>query len=98
MPPERKYPALRAIAKLYKLMAWLVAIATVLSGGLGVAMLGSESSRGFPSVIWLVVSVVGGALVFISLWAAAETVLVFVDIEQNTRQIAETRQHDGQES
>jgi hypothetical protein len=98
LAPERRYPALRAIAMIYKVLAWLVATATVLSAVVGLAMLGSESARGFPSTVWIIASLVVGALVFVSLWAAAETVLVFVDIEQNTRQVAETLQHGRGES
>jgi hypothetical protein len=75
--PPAKYPALRAIATAYQIFAAAVGIATAIA----VAIALSQSA-----LIALLCLVVGVGAV-ISLLAIAEGIKVFVDIEENTRNI-----------
>lgn len=75
-----RFPVLRGISNLLRVLAVIVAIIGLIGGfGLG-------SQLGAPSLIsmlaiWIVVAV--GAL---GLWAAAELIAVLLAIEENTRQ------------
>ena len=75
---RERYPALRFISGLYRLLAWLFAIATVI---VFVYML----SQGQMDVLSGIGVLMGGGIIFVTLLAAAEGIQVFVDIEHNTR-------------
>jgi hypothetical protein len=82
--PSERYPALRTIAMSYRILAWLVA--TVAAIGLWFALMNLDKDFG---TLLLLSSIIGGAIGFITLLAASESIEVFIDIEKNTRRIAE---------
>lgn len=77
-----QYPALRLIAGVYKILAWLVAIGTLIC----IIMLAISRET---SGVLLFVAFLGGAVGFVTLLAASESIMVFIDIEKNTRKAAE---------
>ena len=84
-----RYRALRAVATLLRVFAWLVAV----FGGL--VAVGAAITTGFDAgdpVRGLAI-LVGGALAVafqaLMLFAASALLMVFIDIEQNTRATAE---------
>lgn len=74
MEKEKKYPALRFISGLYKVLA----IVAVILG-----LLTATMAHGTESFLGIVGGVIGG----ISLWAFAELLNLFIDIEANTRTV-----------
>ena len=74
MEKEKKYPALRFISGLYKVLA----IVAVILG-----LLTATMAHGTESFLGIVGGVIGG----ISLWAFAEILNLFIDIEENTRTV-----------
>ena len=78
---QPKYPALRMIAGVYYVLAWLVGVAAVL---FAVGLLISEKASPL-SIAGAVGALIGGSLGALSCVAAAELVKVFVDTEENTR-------------
>ncbi|MGA3128930.1 MAG: zinc ribbon domain-containing protein [Candidatus Korobacteraceae bacterium] len=83
----RRYPALRIIAVILKVLAALTAIGGVLSG----IAAGSIPSPGFGvpgggAIVLLVI--LGGLGYALFLWASAEMINVVLDIEENTRRAA----------
>lgn len=74
MEKEKKYPALRFISGLYKVLA----IVAVILG-----LLTATMAHGTESFLGIVGGVIGG----ISLWAFAELLNLFIDIEENTRTV-----------
>lgn len=93
---EKKYKALRIIATIYKVLAFVVGGLCVIGGFLimivGVGSSASSSSYYGEGVAALFSGVVGGvflliygAVLFIALYGAGEFVYVFLDIEENTR-------------
>ena len=79
---QARYPALRLMAGVYKILAWLVAIGTVIC----IIMLATSLEM---SGVQLLVAFLGGAVGFVTLLAVSEGIMVFIDIEENTRQAAE---------
>lgn len=83
----RRYPALRIIAVILKVLAALTAIGGVLSG----MAAGSIPTPGFGvpggGAIALLV-ILGGLGYALFLWASAEMINVVLDIEENTRRAA----------
>ena len=77
---ERRYPALRAISLIYKVLAVLAFLA-------GLAIGVAQAIKGEP--LRAVFSIALGIIYAIFLWAGAELILVLLDIEQNTRKTAE---------
>ena len=75
---KERYPALRFISGVYRLLAWLFAIATVI---VFVYML----SQGQMDILSGIGVLMGGGIIFVTLLATAEGIQVFVDIEHNTR-------------
>ena len=75
---RKRYPALRFISGLYKVLAWLVCALSVVASIYLIFQGEVEIS------IALGVLIVGGIL-FVSLLAIAEIIKVFIDIEHNTR-------------
>jgi hypothetical protein len=75
-----KYPALRVIAGIFKVLAWLLAVISVI-----VALAGLQN----PAVFFL--SILAGFIACVMLLAISESIKVFIDIEANTRKVAESK-------
>lgn len=75
----RRYPALRIISVIFKIFAWVVGIFTILLAILQIAALGEWG------IILSFGSILGGTLITLLLMAISESLIVFVDIERNTR-------------
>jgi DNA-directed RNA polymerase subunit RPC12/RpoP len=88
MPPiEKRYRALRAIAFLIKIVGAL----TVVGGLVAIPLLlVAGSSQGGRTNVLAVVPLIGGWLLLtIGTFATAESIMVLVDIEENSRRAAE---------
>jgi len=77
---ERRYPALRAISVIYKVLAVLA-----LLGCLAVGVVRAIEVKPLEGIFLVAMGIVYG----IFLWAGAELILVLLDIEQSTRRTAE---------
>ncbi len=79
-----RYGALRTISGIYRILAYVVIVVTILASlGVGVSML---SQRGaLVGLVGAVGALAYGAIIALSLMAFAEGISVFLDIEQNTR-------------
>ena len=99
MVPEKKYKALRVIATVYKILAFLAGGLCIIFGlvmlvaGIGSGM-GSHSrdvfSTGGPFALFggflgAVIMLFYGVILFVVLYGAGEFIYVFLDIEENTR-------------
>ncbi len=96
---ERKFTALRVISVIFKILAWIVAVFTVigfivmliggaaLSGlGRGYGGYGGMGALGALGGVGMAFGIlIYGAFVFVSLLAAADMILVILAIEENTR-------------
>ncbi len=86
-PVRRKYPTLRMIASLYKLLAALLAVGAL--AGLFRALMtafNAEDFAGRTASIMVGLYVFGGGIfAAVGLLAAAELIHVLLDIEENTR-------------
>ncbi|HEX6426420.1 MAG TPA: hypothetical protein VF008_01990 [Niastella sp.] len=78
-----KYPALRTLSGVIAFIGWTVAILTLI---IVITLLNNSSGAGS----WILpVGVLGlGVILFIALLAYSEIIIVFVDIEENTRKAA----------
>ncbi|KLU63311.1 hypothetical protein CEB3_c02910 [Peptococcaceae bacterium CEB3] len=79
-PLEERYPILRSIASLYKVLAVLVGILAVILIVMGMG--------GAPNVGMIIESFIGGLIGVVILLAMSEGITVFLDIEENTRRLA----------
>jgi len=96
---EKKFKALRTISIIFKIIAWLVAVFTVLGffgmliGGAALSQFGSKYGGTYnPAMMgpmWGIFMafyvLVVGAISFISFLAASELIMVILAIEENTR-------------
>ncbi len=73
-----KYPALKFISGVFRLIAWIIAIITVIAA----VYLITQGDLGIVSALGVLV---GGGILFIIHLAIAELIKVFIDIEYNTR-------------
>jgi hypothetical protein len=93
---QPKFKALRTISVIFKILAWVVAVFTIIGffvmlvGGAALSQLGGR--YGAPGLLGPLGGVamafyilIIGALWFISLLAAADLILVILTIEENTR-------------
>lgn len=78
-----RYPALRVIAGIYRILAFLLGIAAIGVIIFGVRALDHSGVEEGISIIFG--GFLGGLIGVITNLAAAEGILVFLDIEQNTR-------------
>jgi len=101
-----RYRALRIVATLYRIIAWIIIVVGVLSScgfaafaiaapqwfsgamGMGYAPRAGMAGGVISAVIALVMGLIMTALYGITLLAIAEGIQVFLDIEENTREIA----------
>jgi len=93
---EKKYKALRTIANIYKIMAFVVggllAIAALITMASGAAS--STSSFGGPTALFGgflfgVIMLVYAGFAFVFLYGMGEFIYLFLDIEENTRKTSE---------
>ena len=75
---NRKYPALRFISDLYKILAWIIVVATAIVFFFGL----SQEKLG---ILVAIGSIVIGGILVVTLLAIAEGIKLFIDIEHNTR-------------
>lgn len=77
-----KYPALNIIITIYKVAAWIIGVAVILSA---VIMLSVGSAFGGMNIISALGILLAGGLTVVGLIAISESIKVFIDIEYNTR-------------
>jgi hypothetical protein len=76
---NKRYPALRTIATILTIFAWIVGIVAIIS----TIILGSDMG-----LLFAVLALISGGLIFVGLFAIAESINVNIDIEENTRKMA----------
>ena len=75
-----KYPALKTISGLLKLIAIIASIILIATFGYTVSTVSNEN------IIWsLVPAFIGSIIATICIYAYGELITLFIDIEQNTR-------------
>lgn len=107
---RKKYGALRTIAVILKVLAWLVLVAGVLGAAVvvvnafvGPAVLSGISdlpnadlvTTGFGAVIGAAFVMLGALIYFLVLYASAEMIEVGLSIEHNTRETAYYLRNEG---
>jgi len=94
MAHEKRFPALHVISFLFKLMAWLVALADIISivfiliGKTPFEFINQAAAKytlGVSPILLAVSAFVLGAFYFLILYALSEGILVMIAIEENTR-------------
>jgi len=91
MSVPHKYRVVRAIGFVLKLLAWIALVAG-LGSALAIALSGGAASGGLVDTIRSLGMVVGplvGIVWFIQLFALGSVLSLLVDIEENTRSLAE---------
>ena len=81
-----RYRALRIVATVYRVIGWIVIVVGVLSSCVVAALAATGPMA--RSDIGIIVGLVMGLVMGITLLATAEGIEVFLDIEENTREIA----------
>ncbi len=98
MTVPARFGVLRLLATLFKVMAWIVLIGSIL-GALGIGLLGSLLEQtwfdaglipmwlieGAGGIVFGLVVILAGIISFLALFAAAEVIQVQLAIEENTR-------------
>lgn len=74
---RKRYPALRTICDIYRFVGYLSIVATFFAA----SYFFTESGIGSAAVVALV-----GLLLILGVFATAESIMLFIDIEHNTRQ------------
>ncbi|HEC78712.1 MAG TPA: hypothetical protein ENI34_06175 [candidate division WOR-3 bacterium] len=100
---EKKFKALRTISIIFKIIAWIIAVFTIIGfivmlvGGAALSQFGSRYGSQAPAMfgpLWGIFMafyiLIVGAISFISFLAAAEMILVILAIEENTRALRQT--------
>ncbi len=98
-----RYPVLRVIAVIYKSLAVIIAVLTVI-GACGAPLMGGTLLRGtgfqgaremgfVGGLITGLVFLINGGIVALFLYAAGEGITLLMDIEANTRLTAELLEH-----
>ena len=80
----KRYGALRFIAAVHKVVAGFLMIAAALFA-LAMVLRGTSVEG---AGVYFIASIVAAVVMAILLWAAAESILVVIDIEENTRRAA----------
>lgn len=83
-PTSKRYPALRVISTIYRILAYLSAVGGIIGVMVGISKM-SERYGGAAGGTILLLSLLYGAIAFITFLAIAEAIHVFIDIEENTR-------------
>ncbi|MGA9772832.1 MAG: zinc-ribbon domain-containing protein [Blastocatellia bacterium] len=88
---DKKYKALRTIANLYKILAFVLgglmvigALIVMASGAVGTSSLGGPSMMAGGFIGGLIMIIYAG-LVFVGFYGLGEFIYLFLDIEENTR-------------
>jgi len=81
---ETRYPALRTIAGIYSVFAWIIGIVAVI-----IAFISWSKDGETGGLMIAIPTLVVGALIVLGLLAASESIKVFIDIEENTRKTNE---------
>jgi len=81
---ETRYPALRTIAGIYSVFAWIIGIVAVI-----IAFISWSKGGETGGLMIAIPTLVVGALIVLGLLAASESIKVFIDIEENTRKTNE---------
>lgn len=76
---NERYPALRFISGVYRLLAWTILIATI------IILLYMSSQGGQMGIPFTVGAILISGILFVTMLAAAEGIKVFIDIAHNTR-------------
>lgn len=76
-----RYPALRTIAGVYMVLAWIIGIIAIITTFYFLSENGMQ--------IFALVSLIVGGLLALALAAISESIKVFLDIEYNTRKVSE---------
>ena len=74
-----KYPVLKSISGIFKAFAWIIGIVTII-----VAVMCLQIVE--KGIIFSLISLVSGGLIVLGVLAVAEIIILFIDIERNTRQ------------
>lgn len=86
---QEKYRVLRALAIVFKIIAWIALASGVIAFFVFLAA-GSLVGRGFiPGVAGAFIGLVYGIIIFISLYAWAEIIYVLLSIEESARKVAD---------
>jgi len=80
----KRYPALRTIAGIFSVFAWIIGIVAVI-----IAVLSWNKGGDTWGLMVALPTLVVGALMVLGLLAAAESIKVIIDIEENTRKAVE---------
>lgn len=78
----KKYPALRAISRIYSVMAWIIGVLAVL---VAIYFIIENLEN---SILYAMLSILIGALLALGIYAIGELIMVQIDIEENTRMMA----------
>jgi len=76
---EKKYPALRAVSGIYKIFGWILLVVTLI---IAYNFLDSGKDEGSK---YATITLGIGALIVLTVFAFAESIMVFIDIESNIR-------------
>ena len=76
---KKKYHALRTISGIYKIFGFLMIVATLIAAFMAAFIVRNNESGIFALIA------LGGALIALGVFAFAESIMVFIDIEENTR-------------
>jgi hypothetical protein len=87
----QRYRALRTIATVFRILAWIVLVLGVI-GSIVVAVMAEGAAA---AVLVLIAGLFGTAIYFLILFAAAGAIYVVIDIEQNTRDTVESLRQRG---
>jgi hypothetical protein len=96
---EKRFRALRFIGTLFKVLAWIVLVGSIIvalflviggaSNGLGSSgsqlVPGVDLQGALAGIIGGLVAILGGLVYFLMLYAVAESIYVILSIEENTR-------------
>ncbi|HLH55032.1 MAG TPA: zinc ribbon domain-containing protein [Verrucomicrobiae bacterium] len=80
-----RYPALRIVATIFKVLAVISAIGGIIAGVVIGTEAGSISGGNMPGGVLAVLVILGSLLNGVILWSSSEMIHVFLDIEENTR-------------
>ncbi|NOZ60346.1 MAG: zinc ribbon domain-containing protein [Calditrichaeota bacterium] len=82
----QKYPALRTISGIYKVLAWITGIGAVITLFYGFTLLGKGYSAKTTGISLITSSLIMGILGVIAFLAISEGIKLFIDIESNSRE------------
>jgi hypothetical protein len=88
-----KFYALRTVASILKVLAWLWAVFTIIGFVVIIGKSHQEGPFGMsvsgPNIPLALFSLLAGAMAFLFFYAMSESILVIIAIEENTRKISQ---------